>query len=497
MKKLKIMLLLFLFAMNIYAQDSINNSYYSLDRITSVTNATEAQVYKLNDILLERNSAINLSETKEQNFDINKAYRKKLNQILDKNQQSKMYRSNIDTNTADRVSKKEYDALVNKHKLPVNIESALTKVLYDYEYEQLYIEQKHAFDKDRYLLERSNLNASKSKWVDYIKANFSKSRFKWKSNFSKCKNVKIIDEDTFISYHFLVNLIKESDELSVDKHITEQDIIAELQSLITKDSFKEMGDKLIDFRVKSTMDYDNRLKKLDSIPYSHAKQVLKDYLRTKFLEKTTTHQPFLLGLNWELRTQAYNIGKEKEKTLSKEKEFTALKAKAIEAGLDENRTQQLISLVKNKNLAIEENKTKKIASTFSDLFQDSTYDTRKAIIAQFGRDVSGMLSKKEFAIIFADRFRATAKKDTKEQLASIFKTHKLNKEQQQKVHELVYGYFLNKAIANVYYKHQGLLKKQKLSVLRYRFEKNYLELMTSFDIKIDHPTKADDRTYKW
>lgn len=280
-----------------------------------------------------------------------------------------------------------------------------------------------------------------------------------------------------------------------NKGLSKESIFQNLQNITKQDSFKALGESLINCRIKEAIAFDKRLQDLDSISQGYAHKKIYDQLKTKFTKNTAGFEPLLLQVDYDLRTKGLQAGKEAQEDLRTE----ALKAKALAAGLAEQRAQALVDLVDKKNADLKALKAdgSQGDDAFSDIFEDSTYDIKKRILKDFGEGLNNLVSKKEFGLIFKDRFVKKVKKDTKEELKTISEKYELDKAQLEKVHELVYAYFLNVALTEAYYKYDKPNQKQKMSVIRYHFEKSYKDLMDGFDIKVKDSKKQNDRTYKW
>lgn len=464
---------------------------YNLDQIIVLANPSETQRPLLNASISQRDTLLSKATSKAEKYAINKVYYESLTQTLDGTQMLKINESKINLKSVDLWTQKRYRTFTNLYPFIEDYNSFLKDILYASEYENAYLKQKHFFDEALLLEALKKVKDKQNIWKHLAQ----EATYAWSISTSKCSTIEKAQENTFLVYHFLLELIKVPAAAQYNKGLTKTDIHETLKRITHQNSFKSLGEALINCHVDSTLDFDKRLKGLDSVSKNYARKEIYDYLKASFLTNAMALEPLQLTVDYDLRTKALAAGKKAQEILKTK----ILKEKALATGLEELRAQELVSLVDKKNADLKALKERgnQADDAFSDMFEDSAYDTKKEILKTFGEQLTKLISKKEFGLIFKDRFIKKVKKETNEQLKLINSKYELDKTELEKTHELVYAYFLNVAIIKAYYKYEKALQKQKMSVLRYHFEKNYKSLMDGFDIKVKGSKKSDNRTYQW
>ena len=186
----------------------------------------------------------------------------------------------------------------------------------------------------------------------------------------------------------------------------------------------------------------------------------------------------------------------------KDKQSTAIRnelaKKAELAGLERNRINQLMALVDKKDKDIAAYRASKQNLGMASAFNIETGKNPNQIRREFSKDLVGLVSKTEFANIFAEQFKPMALKKAKNELQAILDTYKqLSDDQMRLVRKRVFQFYMDETVISAYYSYNKSILKQKLSGLRYHYEKAYRDLMAGFDINIEPSTKAKRNTYQY
>ena len=489
---------LFTVIISMTAQEQSGNEFYTLDRITSLTQASPSQSEKVDIALLERKNKLSAIDTNTSTYSIDKSFHDKIVEIFSQEQLSKLYTYKMNTDAVNKWAVKRLNNIANKDSYPEKYLKMVQDILYDFEYKKEFIKQRYFYDKETKTLELNKAKKIHENWTLIQKKTYKDAVYAWSTSNSKCNSLQNSYKPLFTNYHFYLGILSNQNFLKFHNALSSEVITIDLQGLINLPEIKGLEKHLINCEIQNIMNFDKRLQKLDSIPKKRAQEKLYTDLQTQFTKKIAALAPLLLKGNWELRSAALEVGVKSQKLLEIQKELDDIKTKAKEAGLDDGRIQELVDLVLKKNSDIEALKKKKETnSSFSDLFQDDSYSAKKEILAQFGRDIANLISKKEFAGIFKKKFKKITKTKTLEQLKQLETNYKFNEEQLQKLKQLVSTYYLNEAVNKTYYKHNKTLLKQKQGALRFRFEKDYKKLMESFDVKIENNKNTDSRKFKW
>jgi len=477
---------IFIFLLGIFLNSNAQQqSIYNFEKLVSLTSATEKQQKKLKKALKERSEDYT-SASENENFD------KRFAAIFNEKQQTAFYKAQISEAVIQKKLHFRYDKLVSTYPFPKDYAKMMEAILYDFNYKKEFVLQKHKFDKEKRELKYNSIHNAQKLWVATQIELIKKATYTWQKTTAKCPDLRSSKHTDFIDYHFYIELSKNCDAKyngSVKKRIAE---------LVLSESLMSLGENIADCRATLYMSWDSKLKNLDAVAKQEAQKILALELSKELKQKLSASKIFEINnIDWKHRNQALASGEKKQNKLHKTKEIKLLKEKALKIGLDKAQINKLISLLEKKDAAIEALKKKNTSDNLSTLFEGTPRKSKSQILKDFSSELTSVISKKEFAALIGDGLKPGAKKKANKEFEKIIGTHKLTKEQKEKVYERVALYYFNEAVTNAYYKSKSTLRKQKLSVLRYKFEKDYRALMNNFDIKIEKKQKTDNRTFQW
>jgi len=484
-KRSMIVVFLFTVVWNTKAQQQIKPSY-NFETLVSLTSATQKQQKQLKTALKERNQ-----DTTSGNED--KYFYKHLESIFNKEQQNAFYKAQMSEAVIQKKMHFRYDKLIDTYPFPKEYAKLIEETLYDFNYKKEFTVQKYKYDKESRELAYQSIDAAQKKWVSNQIQLIKTAKYSWKKTILKCPELPDVNRTAYISYHFYLQLLKKGAPIQhafANTRITELKSSKDLQSIINS---------IIDCRAELYLSYDTRFENLDSISKNEAKKVIVLEVSNKLNNKLeNTKDLYLNGIEYKTGSKAIAAAKKQQEKSNKTKELEILNSKAVKIGLTQAQIDKLVLSLERKDAAIAALKNHKKNSDLSTLFETTPSKTKSEILKEFSKELTEILSKKEFAALFGDGFRPIAKKKASKEFQEITTKYKqLDQDQKQELYKIIILYYFNIEITNAYYKSKSTLRKQKLSVLRYRFEKEYITLMESFDIKIKTSQKTDNRTFQW
>ncbi len=317
-----------------------------------------------------------------------------------------------------------------------------------------------------------------------------------------CKVLTEEERELYKTYHFYLEL--------GNGGVTED--LAQAEKETKTAEFKMLLDVLAACQAERTIKNIAAVRKQDSITKKEVKkqytQLIAEelYARAKALEMLSPSEledfnPVATSQDVieteESKREQREIAQQKEKEATEKERFYK---KAEKAGLNEEKTVAVWTLLEEKKAALEAIKASRKAEKSSvgfDFSEASSNRTNGEIKKEFAEKLSKTLTQKEYAKLLGSNFKKKAEKDAGKELKGILEGYSLTEEQEKELSKKVLQYHLNKLVTGAYYSYNKKLNKQKQSVLRYRYEKDYIALMKSYDVEITQKKKANNTMFQW
>ncbi|MFD0989791.1 hypothetical protein ACFQ1R_06770 [Mariniflexile jejuense] len=178
-------------------------------------------------------------------------------------------------------------------------------------------------------------------------------------------------------------------------------------------------------------------------------------------------------------------------------ELEVLVERAKKAGLDNDRIIKFLDLIKQKEAALLEIKNSSKDESIYGILESPMQKTNTEVKMEFAKNLANLISKEEYLSILEEEIKQAATKEATKEMNNVLKAHELTDDQKKKVYALIAHYYLNQSVTKAYYLYDKKLKEQKLSALRFYFEKNYKKLMESFGIELGISKKVDTNTFQY
>lgn len=174
---------------------------------------------------------------------------------------------------------------------------------------------------------------------------------------------------------------------------------------------------------------------------------------------------------------------------------------AKSAGLTAEKTNELIKTIDERNRVIADfdAKRKRYNAPFS--IQDpGVFYTYKIDQAQkyYAKKINNLITYEQYGYFTAVNFREEAEQKTKEEFNQLLNSNpSLTLDQKEKIHKLIYGYYLNLSMTTAYYNFDKTLQKAKQGALTFNFEKKFAQICKEFNIKIDKLRESSANNFQW
>lgn len=176
-------------------------------------------------------------------------------------------------------------------------------------------------------------------------------------------------------------------------------------------------------------------------------------------------------------------------------------ANAKRAELTDEKTQELIKIINERNKVLKDlDSGKKQAETSFSIQDPGTLYNFKIKEARnlYAKRISYLITYKQFCYFVVDNYREEAIEKAKLEYNQLNKNNPdLTKEQKLKLYKLIYSYHLNQLLTNAYLSFDSNLLKPKLGVLRFNFEKEFAKTCQEFNIKTAEPKGATNNNFQW
>lgn len=323
-------------------------------------------------------------------------------------------------------------------------------------------------------------NQSKSqKDTDQINLASERANQLWTSVNIKYEDIDSSLEQIFVAYHFYI------DVKSFEKSIPDVGILGDL---ISKDP--SLGDLIKSLSEEISRDFcsfNPLVLRQDNMLINTIEKGLTSSLNKKIDTLRSKYEPLVSPSVFNtksLREEAINIiDREKEK--SRRIVEGALITKSKKAGVSDKICDQLINLIRKKEQDLKLSKETNKVSVGAYLFDIKITKSPSEIRKEFSKNVARLITKKEYSYILKEDLEFIAFPKAKSELNKISKIYNLNKDQTNLVSKKIYTYYFEQTVIENYYSHDTRLKKQKLSGLRYYFEKDFQKTMKDFNIRLE------------
>jgi hypothetical protein len=180
-----------------------------------------------------------------------------------------------------------------------------------------------------------------------------------------------------------------------------------------------------------------------------------------------------------------------------EDRLSELVKKAKKAGLEEDRIAHFLDLIAQKEQDLLAIKNSNNDDSVYGLLESPLKKTNTEVRMEFAKNLANLITKDEYASILDRELKKGATVLAQKEMKNVISAHELSEDQKQKVYALIADYYLNESITKSYYVFDKKLKEQKLTALRFYFEKNYRNLMESFGIILKSSKKANTNTFQY
>lgn len=191
-----------------------------------------------------------------------------------------------------------------------------------------------------------------------------------------------------------------------------------------------------------------------------------------------------------------------KKAIAIEKEMkTKFYEKAKQANLTTEKTEELSSLIEERNRVLKDlNAKKKNAQTNFSIQDPVSMLNDKITYAQnqYAQKILKALTYEEFCQFVFDDYQEEAAESAKTEFFKIVqKKPDLTEEQKKKIYELFYHYHLNQLLCNAYLKFDVSQQMPKLKALKFTFEKELDKMCKEYDINFMAPTGTNGNNFQW
>lgn len=171
------------------------------------------------------------------------------------------------------------------------------------------------------------------------------------------------------------------------------------------------------------------------------------------------------------------------------------------AGLTDEKTQELIKIINERNQVLKDLDTRKKQANAAFSIQDplTLYNLKiKEARNEYTRKISSMITYNQYCYFIVDDYREEVKEKSDLEYLQLSKNNPhLTKDQKLKLHKLIYNYYLNKTLTAVYFSFDTNIQKPKLGFLRFNFEKEFAAISKEYNIKIGESKQSNSNNFQW
>ncbi len=402
--------------------------------------------------------------------------------------QGESYVSKINLESVKLNTSKKINKLLLKYSFPKDYEKTLESNIYDFEYNRELYSHKYSGAIGKKKTDSLTLNFEN--WREHQALTCEKANKLWKKTSSK-HNLDDKYRQAYIDYHFYKSLKTPSAAIN-----------SRIRALAKGLVLKNLSIAIARQEAKRVLSKCSALENMDAIVRDYAGKELYDYLKSGMLAKLSSFSTIQFERNSDVYcTYAYEKAKVKQAEIdknNKRREDEAFVEKAVKVGLKAEKAYRILLLIEKRNAALEaRKKALKTGDSMSELFANTDIRTKSEIKNEFAKALSRTITRKQFAGLFGNLFTENFQKKTDRKMIALQEIYKLNEEQITDIGKMVATFYFNEEVIAAYYSFDKNLKKQKLSALRFHFEKDYKKLMSGYGLKAKTVKKAHKRTYLW
>ncbi len=175
--------------------------------------------------------------------------------------------------------------------------------------------------------------------------------------------------------------------------------------------------------------------------------------------------------------------------------------KAKQANLTQEKTEELASLIEERNKVLKDLNAKRNDADLSFSIQDPvTLWNNKITDAQnqYAQKILKALTYEEFSEFVREDYDQEAAESAKVEFFKLIqKKPDLTKGQKVKIIELFYNYHLNQLLYNAYLRFDTSLQMPKLKALKFTFEKELAKICKEYGINFTAPTGTNSNDFQW
>lgn len=401
------------------------------------------------------------------------------------------YLSKINLDDVQSKSDIKQKKLLAKYTFPKSYEKTLEINIVEFEYNKAATRQKFTDDT---LIKQQKLDSLTSAfeiWRENQIQLYESAVKKWNNVFLKHDLDEHTFKETYLDYHFYISL----------PNPTESEA-QRIQEFVEHKALKKLINEMAKNETIRVVSKCSALEKLDSIAIKHGREALYQHLKSKTLQKLQVKSTLNIRRDSDQYCdyvfEAANQKQEEINALKLEQKNKAFITKAIEIGLTEAKTNAILALIEIRKNDLESLKNASNNSDdMSNLFENTDPRTKTEIKRAFSKNLASIISKSQFAKLFGDEFIGIAQNKTQDKLFQLKDSYEFEETEEHALYKLINNFYFNEQVSVAYYSFDKKLKKQKLSALRYHFEKDYKKLMNEYGHQISPVKQMDKRTYEW
>jgi hypothetical protein len=400
------------------------------------------------------------------------------------------YSSKVDLELVTQKVSKKLNKLTLKYSFPKDYEAVLESSLYEFEYKKELA--KYKYSESESIIHRENITAALEEWrksETYFIEKAEKIWVKTAIKYDLEKNFK----NSFTDYHFYLYHSKKNNTSFIQKKIV---------SLLGSSDIIKVTEKIAEKETDRVISKCSAVNKLEESTIDEARKGLYSYLKNLTIKTLSNKSEIKLTRDSDLYCsyayeQIIQIEKDAKvlRKIKKDKKFIT-KAKTI--GLDSLTAATILTLIEKRKTDLKSLKDmKKEADDTAQLFESTDLKTKTEIKREFSSKLAQIINRKQFSQLFGDVFMKNVEENVGSKIEGLKKIYNLKEDQLEKIKAIVESYYFNRETIAAYYSFDKKLKKQKLSALSFRFEKEYKELMKGMDLEIKPNVKKNNRTFLW
>lgn len=487
-------ILLSLCLLSVCALHSQQLEIFNFNKVVNLTSATVLQQDKFKLAISKRESALkeDILKSKESILAINKKFITNINKIFKKKQLEKFYVSQVDLEYVDLIASEKFERLILKFDFPKDYIPELQKKIFNFEFKKQLAEKRNFFDdkasKSAGIKIDKRLNSWRNRRVSFIE----KAELDWGRTSSRYELPEKY-RTTFVPYNFYTKLRKIDSSTIINSRLKKLQTSNEVKQIILLISKAET-----EFvKNKCTV-----IQKFEESEILFATEKLQNYLSGFLHRKLNRDLSIALKRNTEKNCnyliKKISGKKETNDSLVRSRRKIKFIKKAKEIGIDSLKAINILHLIQKRKIALKSlKKQQQKADEMSELFESTNTKTRTEIKREFSKNLAELINRKQFTSLFRNIFEKNISKQTQARLSDLKENYKLNKKQAKKIEEFISAFYLNTIATSEYYAYDSKLKKQKMSAIRYTYDKKFTILLDDLGLKRKPSAKANNRTFLW